>query len=162
MGAMLPLCAMLTFALLAAGCAAPVFREVPAVNPTPADVAFEPESYHGAGVLWGGKIVEVRNLADTTEVEVVAYPLDDAQRPDQNAQTEGRFVVALPGFVEPLDFPAGRFVTLRGHVEGMRATRIDEHDVAFPLVADAEVHLWPVNFPYEMPRMRFSFGVGIH
>ena len=154
----------LAAAALAAGCATPVFRDVPVINPTPAEVAGEPESYHGVDVVWGGKIIEVRNLADATEVEVVAYPIDDAQRPDQNARTEGRFVIALPGFIEPLDFPTGRFVTLRGHVDGTRAARIDERDVAFPIVAHADVHLWPVNFPYDAPRVRFSlgFGVGIH
>src|SRR5262249_16164645 len=104
---------------------------------------------------------EVHNLAGATEVEVVAYPIDDAQRPDQNAQTEGRFIVTLRGFVEPLDFPTGRFVTLRGRVDGTRATRIDEHDVTLPIVPDAPVHLWPANFPYEMPRVRFSLGLGV-
>ena len=98
---------------------------------------------------------------DTTEVEIVAYPLDGAQRPDQNAPTLGRFIVALPGYVEPLDFPAGRFVTLRGHVAGSRSARIDEHDLVFPLVGDATVHLWPVNFPYDEPRVNFSLGVGV-
>lgn len=127
----------------------------------PAEVADQPENYHGAEVVWGGKILAARNLADTTEVEVIAYPLDGAQRPDPNAPTEGRFIMALPGFVEPLDFPAGRFVTLRGHVDGTRAARIDERDVAFPIVADANVHLWPVNFPYDTPRVHFSFGVGV-
>ena len=134
---------------------------MPATVATPVEIAGEPERYHGADVIWGGKILDVRNLADTTEVEVVAYPLDGAQRPDQNAPTLGRFIIAIPGYVERLDYPAGRFVTLRGRVAGTRATRIDEHDVAFPLVADANVHLWPVNFPYDQPRVHFSLGVGV-
>jgi len=138
-----------------------VFKDVPPTAATPAEMAAEPERYHGADVVWGGKIVDVRNLAETTEVEVVAYPLDGAQRPDQNAPTSGRFIVAIPGYVEPFDYPAGRFVTLRGHIAGTRATRVDEHDVVFPLVADATVHMWPVNFPYEQPRVHFSLGVGV-
>ena len=121
----------------------------------------QPERYHGADVIWGGKIIEVRNLADTTDVEVVAYPLDASQRPDPNAPTSGRFIVAIPGYAEPLDFPAGRFVTLRGRIDGTRVSRVDEHDVAFPLVTEANVHLWPMNFPYEQPRVHFSFGVGV-
>lgn len=121
----------------------------------------QPERYHGADVLWGGKILGVRNRAERTDVEVVAYPLDRAQRPDQNAPTEGRFILALRGYVEPLDYPAGRFVTIRGRIAGTRSSRIDEHDVAFPLVEDAAVHLWPVNFPYERPRISFGLGVGV-
>ena len=138
-----------------------MFKDVPPAAATPAEVADQPERYHGADVVWGGKIVDVRNLADTTEVEVVAYPLDDAQRPQQTAQAQGRFIIALPGYVEPLDLPAGRFLTLRGQVAGTRTARIDEHDLAFPLVADATVHLWPSNFPYEPSRVHFSFGVGV-
>lgn len=145
-----------------AGCAAPVFKNVAAVPATPTDVAVAPERYHDATVLWGGKILGVRNLADTTEVEIVAYPIDRAQRPDQNAPTQGRFILALAGYVEPLDFPAGRFVTLHGRVEGTRARVIDDRDFIYPLVVDANVHLWPVNFPYDQPRVSFGVGVGIH
>ncbi|HEV7489190.1 MAG TPA: Slp family lipoprotein [Rhodanobacteraceae bacterium] len=146
---------------LLSGCAAPVFKDAPAIVATPVDIASEPERYHGADVIWGGKIIDVRNLTDTTEVEVVAYPLDASQRPDQNAPTSGRFIVAIPGYVEPFDFPTGRFVTLRGRVDGTRVTRVDEHEVAFPLVADANVHVWPANFPYEQSRVHFSFGLGV-
>lgn len=143
------------------GCATPVFKDAPPAAATPAEIAAAPERYHGLDVVWGGKIVGVQNLADSTEVQIVAYPLDGAQRPDPNAPTLGRFIVALPGYVEPLDFPTGRFVTLRGHVAGSRMLPIDEHDLVFPLVADANVHLWPVNFPYEESRVHFSFGVGV-
>jgi outer membrane lipoprotein len=148
-------------ALTLAACAAPVFKDAPASVATPIEVAAQPERYHGADVVWGGKILAVRNLADTTEVQVVAYPLDRAQRPDQNAPTHGRFIIALPGYVEPLDYPAGRFVTLRGRVARSRASRVDDRDMVFPLVADATVHLWPANFPYERPRVSFGIGVGI-
>ena len=149
-------------AIALSACASPpVFKDSPASTVTPAEMAVEPERYHGADVVWGGKILGVRNLADTTEVEIVAYPLDGSQRPDQTAPTEGRFVIALPGFLEPLDFPAGRFVTLRGHIAGSRTAIVDEHELAMPLVADASVHLWPVNFPYEESRVHFSFGVGV-
>jgi outer membrane lipoprotein len=144
-----------------AGCATPVFKDAPTAAPTPVEIAAAPERYHGLDVVWGGKIVDVRNLADSTEVQIVAYPLDASQRPDPNAATLGRFIVALPGYVEPFDFPAGRFVTLRGQIAGSRTVSIDEHDLILPVVADASVHHWPVNFPYEEPRVRFSLGVGV-
>jgi outer membrane lipoprotein len=155
-----PFSLVATLALLA-GCATPVFKDAPPAAATPAEIAAAPERYHGLDVVWGGKIVDVRNLVDSTEVQVVAYPLDGGQRPDPNAPTLGRFIVALPGYVEALDFPAGRFVTLRGQVAGSRTLPIDEHDLVLPVVADASVHHWPVNFPYDEPRMHFSFGVGV-
>lgn len=144
-----------------AGCATPVFRDAPPAVASPVDVASEPERYHDAEIVWGGKILGVRNRAETTEVEIVAYPLDRAQRPDPGAQTLGRYVISLPGFVEPLDYPAGRFVTLQGHVAGSQVARIDEHDVVLPIVGGANVHLWPVNFPYDGSHWSFGIGVGV-
>jgi outer membrane lipoprotein len=144
-----------------AGCAAPVFKDAPPAVATPNEVASAPERYHDAGVVWGGKILGVRNRADTTEVEIVAYPLDRAQRPDPGAETLGRFVISLPGFVEPLDFPSGRYLTLQGRVSGTQVARIDEHDVVLPIVAEANVHLWPVNFPYDGSHWSFGVGFGV-
>lgn len=138
-----------------------MFKDVSAVSPTPTEVAVQPERYHDADIVWGGKILSVRNLADTTEVQVVAYPLDRAQRPNQSAPTQGRFIVSLPGYVEALDYPLGRFVTLRARLSGTRVAQVDEQDYVFPLVSDATAHLWPINFPYETPRVQFGIGVGV-
>jgi outer membrane lipoprotein len=153
--------AALAVGIVLSGCAAPVFKDVSAVSPTPTEVAVQPERYHDADIVWGGKILSVRNLADTTEVQVVAYPLDRAQRPNQSAPTQGRFIVSLPGYVEALDYPLGRFVTLRARLSGTRVAQVDEQDYVFPLVSDATAHLWPINFPYETPRVQFGIGVGV-
>jgi outer membrane lipoprotein len=152
---------LLLAAAALAACAAPVFKDAPPAVATPLEVAGASERYHDAGIVWGGKILGVRNRADTTEVEIVAYPLDRAQRPDPGAQTLGRFVISLPGFVEPLDYPSGRFVTLQGRIAGSEVARIDEHDVVLPIVGDANVHLWPVNFPYDGSHWSFGVGVGV-
>lgn len=138
-----------------------MFKDVPPAVATPIEVAAEPERYHEADVVWGGKILGVRNRAETTEVEIVAYPLDRAQRPDPGAQTLGRFVISLPGFVEPLDYPPGRYLTLHGRVTGTDVAQIDEHDVVRPIVGNATVHLWPVNFPYDGSHWSFGIGVGV-
>jgi len=153
--------AALAIAAMLSGCATPVFTGVTTVSPPPAEVAAQPERYHDADVIWGGKILDVRNLSDTTEVQVVAYPLDRAQRPDQTAPTEGRFFVSLPGYVESIDYPPGRFLTLRARFRGTRVGLVDERDYVFPIVGDATVHLWPVNFPYENPRVQFGIGLGV-
>jgi outer membrane lipoprotein len=156
----LPVLFFLAAAALA-GCAAPVFKDAPPAVATPIEVASEPERYHEADVVWGGKILGVRNRAESTDVEIVAYPLDRAQRPDPGAQTLGRFVISLPGFVEPLDFPAGRYLTLKGRVAGSQVARIDEHDIVLPVIDNANVHLWPVNFPYDGSHWSFGVGVGV-
>lgn len=144
-----------------AGCATPVFKDAPPTAPMPSEVASAPERYHGADVVWGGSILSVHNLADTTEVEIVAYPLDRAQRPDQGAPTQGRFIVVLPGYAESMDYPAGRFLTVRGHLEGTRSGHVEDRDYVYPLLEREALHVWPVNFPYERGRVSFSIGLGL-
>ncbi|MEP7041914.1 MAG: Slp family lipoprotein [Dokdonella sp.] len=147
--------------VLSACVSPPVFKDAPAAAPPPADVALAPERYHGMDVVWAGKILGTRNLADTTEVQVIAYPTDAAQRPDQGAPTQGRFIVVLPGYVEPLDFPPGRFLTVRGQLQGTRVGNVDAHDYVYPLLQRQALHLWPVNFPNERARVSFGLGVGV-
>jgi outer membrane lipoprotein len=145
--------------LALAACASPVFKDAAPAAVSPAEVALQPGRHEGAVVVWGGKILDVRNLAETTEIQVAAYPLDRSQRPQQTAPIQGRFIVLLPGFAEPLDFPPGRFITVRGHIDGSRLRRIGDADREYPAVRRDELHVWPVNFPRE--RSRASFGVGI-
>ena len=141
-------------------CATPVFKDVAPVSPMPREIAAAPESYHDAVVVWGGKIIAVDNLADATAVQVVAYPLDRAQRPDTRAPSSGRFVLSLPGYAEALDYPPGRWLSVRGHIVGSEIHRIDEQDVVHPLLRSDEVHLWPREFPDEHGHWTFGVGVG--
>ena len=143
------------------GCATPVFKDAPTTMPTALAVADEPERYHDTAVVWGGRIIAVENLRDTTQIQVVAYPLDRAQRPEINESSRGRFVVVLPGYVEAMDYPAGRWLSVRGRIAGSEVHRIDEHDVLHPLLRSDEIHLWPREFPYEHGRFTFGLGVGV-
>jgi len=155
-------CVALGAALLGiAACATPVFKDAPPVSPAPREIAAAPERYHDAAVVWGGKIIAVDNLADTTAVQVVAYPLDRAQRPDTRALSQGRFVLVLPGYAGALDYPPGRWLSVRGHVVGSEIHRIDEQDVVHPLVRSDEVHVWPREFPDEHGHWTFGVGVGV-
>ncbi|HMM67556.1 MAG TPA: Slp family lipoprotein [Dokdonella sp.] len=153
------LLAMLLPAALAS-CATPVFRDTAnSIAATPADVQQQPESFHGAEVVWGGRIVAVENRADTTEVEIVAYPLDRDQQPSPEEPTQGRFILVLPGFVEPFDYPAGRHLTVQGILSGTRVGRVQEHEYVYPLVRAKAVHVWPWGFIFDK-KPRVTIGVG--
>jgi outer membrane lipoprotein len=147
-------------ALALAGCATvpPLDASGARTGLRPYQVANE-ESPGETVVLWGGMIVEVANREGSTEVEVLAYPLDARQRPQLERATEGRFIAVLPGFVEPLDYPAGRFVTLRGRLVGIREGRIGERDYVYPLVGVQAAHVWPRDFRTDGPRI--SIGIGV-
>ncbi|HEY6543768.1 MAG TPA: Slp family lipoprotein [Dokdonella sp.] len=156
-----PCLAVVLAALALGACATPVFKQAPAAQVTPLDAVREPQRHAGAVVVWGGKILDVRNLADETEVQLAAYPLDSAQRPQQSQPVLARVIVVLPGFADPLDFPPGRFVTVLGRLDGTRTRRIGDAERELAVLRRDALHLWPVNFPRERSRVNFGIGIGV-
>jgi outer membrane lipoprotein len=148
---------------LAACAPAPIYKVAPGtVAATPMQVAQAPEQYAHGQVIWGGRVVGVRNLPDRSEIEILAYPLDASQRPKFGAGGSGRFIAVLPGYAEPMNYPAGAPITVDGQLDGSRAGKVGEADYVFPLVRAAQSHVWTAD---EMrsghPNVRFGVGVGI-
>ncbi|MDE2307531.1 MAG: Slp family lipoprotein [Xanthomonadaceae bacterium] len=149
--------------LVLAGCApAPIYKNSAAIVAAPFQVAQAPERYASAPVIWGGRIVQVTNLADHSEIELLAYPLDSSQRPRVNDSGNGRFIAVMSGFVEPLDYPAGALMTVSGRLDGSRAGKVGAADYVFPLVNAMQAHVWTAA---EMSRghsdVHFGVGLGI-
>ena len=150
-----------TLALLAAlaGCvSAPFEPDGVRTDLAPVEAASAPQRA-GERVIWGGMVIEVVNRAESSEIVVLGYPLDSKQRPLLKQPTVGRFIAVVPGYVEPFDFPQGRFVTLRGSVSGAREALIDERPYVYPVLAVEDTFLWPQNFQNAGPR--FSIGIGV-
>jgi len=152
-------------ALLAlAACApAPIYKPAAdAVTAAPFQVAQSPEQFAHRQVIWGGRIVAVNNLADHSEVEMLAYPLDSSQRPKANDSGNGRFIAVMPGYVEPLDYPAGALMTISGSLSGSRAGQVGQANYTFPLVQVNQSHVWTAD---EMQKgknnVHFGLGVGV-
>lgn len=147
-----------------AACATPAFKDVR--NPVaivPSDVQQSADRYAGSEVIWGGRIIAVENRELTTEVEIIGFPLDRDQQPVPDASTVGRFIIVLPGFVEPLDYPAGRHLSVNGIVSGVRLGHVDEHAYLYPMLRAREVNVWPWGFMFDKkPRITVGVGVVIH
>lgn len=162
---LLPALSALLLAL--AACApAPIYKAAPnAVAATPAQVALSPERYAGGPVIWGGRIVEVKNFADHSEIQVLSYPLDNSQRPNGghgDSAGNGRFIALVPGYVEAMNYPADAMITVSGNLKGSRAGLVGEANYVFPLVDTAQSHVWTAE---EMrsghPNISFGVGVGV-
>ena len=145
--------------LLLAGCATSPFSDagyVPALGPADAlrgDVA------PGQRMLWGGRIVGIVNTAEATELEVLALPLDRADRPRASAEGGVRFVVRQPGFLEPVNFAPGRLVTVLSRFDGIVERPVGEFLVDQPVLDARRIELWPL---YDnRPRTSIGVGVGI-
>ena len=150
-------------ALLAlAACApAPIYKPAAdAVTAAPFQVAQSPEQFAHRQVIWGGRIVAVNNLADHSEVEMLAYPLDSSQRPKANDSGNGRFIAVMPGYVEPLDYPAGALMTISGSLSGSRAGQVGQANSTFPLVQVNQSHVWTAD-EMQKGKNNVHFGVGV-
>ncbi|MEW9623717.1 Slp family lipoprotein [Rhodanobacter geophilus] len=148
---------------LAACAPAPIYKNAPGIiAATPMQVAQAPEQYAHGQVIWGGRVVDVRNLPDHSEIEILAYPLDSSQRPEFGAGGSGRFIAIVPGYAEPMNYPAGAPITVDGQLAGSRAGKVGEADYVFPLVRAAQSHVWTAG---EMrsghPNVSFGVGLGV-
>ena len=155
---------VLLLLFLLAGCATrPVFDNAPLdPAPQPYRVADDGKRWLEREVLWGGMILEVRNFERHTEIEVLAFPLEPAQRPVPTAVDQGRFIAILPGFADPATLPEGRFLTLTGRITGDRHDLLHTRPYAWPEVAVERLHLWPTDFREQRVRFSVGIGVGIH
>jgi len=148
--------------VLTMGCASsPVAPEGVAIAPVgPAHVLAE-DIHDGELVIWGGRVVEIENLSDSTELAVVSYPLNRSDQPRLDAEPGVRFLVVQPGFLEPLTFGPGRFVTVLGRVGGLRERLVGDFTYTYPVIEAEEIHLWPANPELWSNRTRWNFGIGI-
>ena len=147
---------------LLGGCASDPFsgHEPPDLDrkATPSQAITEPAKMKGRSVVWGGTIVAVHNLADTTEIAVLAYPLDDSNYPQTSKEASGRFIVQYHGFLDPLMYRLGRPLTVLGRVTGVRKGMVGQAPYQYPVVDGSMLHLW--KNPPGLMYPRFTFGIG--
>lgn len=129
--------------ILLVGCAGPRCVSPAGLSPvTPAAVTSGRERL-GARVRWGGRLSAVRHLRDATELDLVAYPLDDCGRPRLDASPVGRFTLLRPGFVETADRAEGSMLSATGLIVGIRDGRVGEVDLPFPILQTDAFRWWP-------------------
>jgi outer membrane lipoprotein len=153
---------ILTLSLLA-GCAGSGCYAT-AGNPsiTPATVSTA-GNHIGDLVQWGGTLLEVRHLRDSTELEVAAHPLDGCGRPRQGSGRIGHFIIEYPGFLETVDYQTGRGVSAIGRIAGIRTAHLQGVDSGLPILESYEIHLWSdqqLMGLYSRPWVNIGIGGG--
>ncbi len=148
--------------LLAGGCAqSPVAPRDAEVAPYGPAHVLSGDAPAGETVVWGGRIVAVKPLADRTELVIASYPLDRADRPRIRERAGVRFVMVDARFLEPVDWSPGRFVTVLGTIEGIEDRLTGEHLHAHPVIHAERVHLWPADPVEWRTQPVFNIGVGV-
>lgn len=122
------------------------------------EVKKSPDSFKGKRILVGGEIIEVRNLKDKTEIEILQKPLGRDRAPLNVDESNGRFVLIHPSFLDPSVFRSGRRLTAVGLVEGSRAEQVGEAEMVQPVLQSEHIHLWP---PGQGGRTEPSIGIGL-
>lgn len=164
---------LLILLILALGCASIVPREIR--RGADRSLSFRelranPDLYLGRKVLLGGEILETRNLKDQTEIEILQKPLGRRDMPVDTDESEGRFIVFRPGYLDPAIYRSGRYVTVVGEVLGDKALRIGEAEYRAPVLFSRFLHLWPGarryrspdDYPYFSPFYPWFFGWGFY
>lgn len=153
----------LIFSLAVAACASAPEFNLDTVNRTvqPREVSENLEKYKSQRVLWGGVIINSRNVEQGSELEVLAYPLTRNLKPNTEKGTLGRVLAFSDGYLETLDYAAGRVVTLVGTVKGTDERLVGDAKYIYPVVVIAQIHLWPEQDAAEQSQVRFGIGVGV-
>jgi len=148
--------------LALAGCAsAPKVTKNAVRGVTPTQAAATEIGVRSRPLQWGGVIVETRNLAETTELQILAYPLKSNGQPDLSASPTGRFIAQRPGYLERVDYRKGRQVTATGKLTERRTGQVGEAAYTFPVLLTDELVLWPEQSDRQVnPRVNFGIGVG--
>lgn len=127
---------------------------------TPQSVIAEPESSRDKIALWGGTILDTRNMKDMTQIEVLAYPLSSSHRPLLESKPLGRFLIQHKGYLEATSYAQGRQLTVLGSVSGSQSGKVGDSTYNYPVISSTQLHLWSQS---DEPRNRtsFHFGVGV-
>jgi outer membrane lipoprotein len=97
----------------------------------------------GAGVRWGGRILGVENRPDETWVEVLSLPLGWQGEPQSDGESQGRFLVRIPDFLDPAVFAIERLITVAGVLDAPVTRPVGAYPYVYPVVRARVHHLWP-------------------
>lgn len=128
---------------------------------TPTRAAADIGTSRGHRVRWGGVIINATNLKDSTQLEVLAYPLDRDGRPRREENPLGRFLAFKDGYLETVDYAPGRLITLTGPVQDTRIRKLGKADYTYPILLADDLRLWDSRPSRGEPRFRFGIGVGV-
>ena len=123
-------------------------QQAPAGQPAVTEVQQDPARFNDTAVRWGGTIVRVENLPETTYIEVLSRTLSGKGKPDAGSSGKGRFMVRFDGFLDPEEYTKDRLLTVTGRTSGVREKPVGEYLYRYPLVVPDSYYLWSVEQPY--------------
>lgn len=111
----------------------------------------DPERYQQARVVLAGEIIATRPTAGPTEIEVLSRPLGEGDRPRPTDQSDGRFLVVAPDFLDPAVYAPGRRLSVVGTVTGTEERALGERAYPYVVIRPDQIYLWARDFAYPYP-----------
>jgi outer membrane lipoprotein len=124
-----------------------------------AELQQAPARYRGAMVLLGGRVIETLTKEGATDMVVLQLGIDNRDRPLDNDQSQGRFLVRSARFIDPAIFPPGTLITVVGRVKGSETRPIGEMPYNYLVIEPIEMQKWPAGGDAS-PRFHFGIGIG--
>jgi outer membrane lipoprotein len=144
-----------TILLLPLGCVSVISKEVRrevARNLSLREVIKDPGGHQGKVVLWGGAIIESKNVKEGTRVTVLQKDLNRWGRPKESDKSQGRFIVLYPGYLDTAIYRSDREITVAGEIIGQKVMPIGDIKYTYPVLSPREIHLWrevgKAQYPY--------------
>jgi outer membrane lipoprotein len=133
--------------LLLSGCGSVVTKDTLKLvkrDISPLKVQTSPNEFINDTILWGGVIVDVKNLTEATEIEIFQTKLASDDRP-LNTVPEGfgrRFIIRAPGFLDKLVYKERKKLTVAGTIIGIERRKIGDALYPYPIIEPLELHLF--------------------
>ena len=127
---------------------------------TPINAITEQQNSIGKQVLWGGVILATKNLKTSTQIEVLAYPLDSYHTPQKDKKPLGRFIIRHPGYLEATLYTQGRMLTVVGDIREIEKGKVGESEYNYPVMHSQQLHLWSTDSNRVKTSLHIGIGVG--
>ncbi|MEN8178581.1 MAG: Slp family lipoprotein [Pseudomonadota bacterium] len=137
--------------LFLAGCASTIpqlIKRAPKGDIQVDEVQKQPSDFINSTVRWGGTILRVENLSEKTHIEVLGRKLSKNGKPDSSGRSQGRFKIALAGFIEPEEFPKDRLITVYGKLTEVVEGQVGSYSYQYPVVEPKTYYLWAKERKY--------------
>ncbi len=142
--------------VVAAGCATKPIAKEYRQEANAEDITFpmvlqNPDAFVGDTVLWGGVIIETKNIKNGTQITVLETPLGEDEKPQRERHSQGRFIALSSKFLDPAIYKEGRRITLAGEVKGKQELPLGDTTYVYPVVRVKQLHLWEKRPTYVYP-----------
>lgn len=121
----------------------------------------DPDRFRQARVVLAGEVIQTRPRPGSTEIEVISRPLGDGDAPRFTDNSDGRFLLTAPDFLDPAVYATGRRLSVVGTVTGSEERPLGDLPYRYVTVAIDQLYLWPrpVNaYPYPYYPYYYGFG----